>query len=180
MLSDISQHALDIGINSIKSGAKNISVNICCKTNRSALQIKDDGCGFDEQILSNVKNSLDKPISGNSQNGLRSLYKSCEGHLDIISAEKNGTTVSAVFPKVFPLGDIKETIKCLFTLCSGQDIHLIFSAENKGISISFDSEKIREIIKIKGIQRMSVYKFLDDYITDMVSRVFPNNNTGGR
>lgn len=180
MLNDISQHALDIGVNSIKSGAKNISVSICCKTDCTELQIKDDGCGFDEQTLQNVKNSLDKPISGSSHNGLKSLYKSCGGRMDIISSKGTETIVSAVFSKKFPLGDIKETAKCLFTLCESQDISLIFSAKNEGISFSFDSEKFREIIKNKGIQSTLAYKFLDEYITDMVSRVFPNNNTGGR
>ena len=173
MLSDISQHALDTAINSIKSGAKNISVNICCKADRTALDVKDDGCGFDEQTLKSIKNSLDKPISGSNRNGLKSLYKSCGGRLDIISAKEKETIVSAVFSNDFPFGDIKETIKCLFTLCEGQNISLIFSAENEGISFSFDSKKIREIIKIKGIQSTSVYKFLDKYIADMVNRVFP-------
>lgn len=179
MLKDVSQHALDIGINSIKSGAKNISVNICCKADRTELAVKDNGCGFDEQALRRIKDSLDKPISGISHNGLKSLYRSCEGRLDIISAKKE-TIVSAVFSRKFPLGDIKETVKCLFTLCDGQDISLIFSAENEGINFSFDSKKIRENIKIKGIQSTSVYRFLDDNISDMVNRVFPNNNTGGR
>lgn len=178
MLSDISQHALDIGVNSIKAGAKNISVSICCKTNQASLQVKDNGCGFDEQTLRNVKNALDKPISGSSHNGLKSLYKSCEGHLDITSSKGKGTAVSAIFSKEFPLGDIKETIKCLFTLCEGQNIRLIFSAENNGISFLFDSEKTGEIIKIKGIQSVYVYKFLDEYITDMINRVFLNK-TGG-
>lgn len=173
MLSDISQHALDTAINSIKSGAKNISVNICCNADRTTLDVKDNGCGFDEQTLKSIKNSLDKPISGSSRNGLKSLYKSCGGRLYIISAKEKETIVSAVFSNKFPLGDIKETIKCLFTLCEGQNISLIFSAENEGISFSFDSKKIREIIKIKGIQSTSVYKFLDKYIADMVNRVFP-------
>lgn len=173
MLTDISQHVLDIGINSIKSGAKNISVNICCKSDSTELKVKDDGCGFDEQALKRIKSSLQKPISGNSHNGLKSLYKSCEGHIDITSSNGTGATVSAVFSKEFPLGNIKETVKCLFTLCGGRDINLIFSAENEKISFSFDSKKIREIIKTKGIQINSIYKFLDGYITDIVSRVFP-------
>ena len=173
MLNDISQHALDIAINSIKYGAENIDVSICCKSNCTLLEIKDDGCGFDGKSLESVKASLCEPLSGNSQNGLKSLYNSCKGQLYIKSKKGDYTVVSSVFPKKFPLGDIKETIKCLFTLCESQNITLVFSVENKASSFSFNSTKIKELIKIKGIQSASVYKFLDKYITDEVSRVFP-------
>ncbi|MCD7726959.1 MAG: ATP-binding protein [Ruminococcus sp.] len=161
MLSDISQHALDIAINSLNSGAKNICASVSHSSDCTALEISDDGCGIDEPLLSEIESSLDSPPSGNSRNGLKSLFASSEGRMKITSEKGVGTTIFATFSKDFPTGDFKETAKCLFTLCVAQGVRFVLLTNGK----RFDSEEFISNTETNGIQGAKLYKLLDECLT---------------
>jgi len=157
-MKEISLNILDITMNSVKAGAKNIGITIDETDTVLDITITDDGKGMSEQMLANVtdpfctsrttrKVGLGVPfykLAAEMTGGefsIKSRQKKSEGDL-------SGTSVRAVFNKshidCMPLGDIISTV-CVLVQGSPQ-IDFEFHHRINGKEISLSTAVIRELL----------------------------------
>lgn len=161
-----------MAINSLKSGAKNISLFLTQDDSRVLFKIKDDGCGISDKMLDRIHKNMRKPIKGCGFNGLKVLYKACGGRVKIISEDGSGTEVSAVFKPEFPLGDVTETIMCLINLSAQKRVRISFFAKCKEKSFLLDSERLSGIFKSRKLSDGERYALLKQHVSSGISGVF--------
>jgi anti-sigma regulatory factor (Ser/Thr protein kinase) len=120
---DLSLHILDIASNSVKAGAKNISVTVAADTDADtlAIVIGDDGCGIPKEMLERIfdpfTTSRKTRAVGMGLPLLKQIACDAGGTVTIDSTVGVGTTVTATFVLSsvdrLPLGDLTETIIAL-------------------------------------------------------------------
>ena len=119
-MEDISLHLLDIMENALRAGAKTIRVRIDQDAVRDEVRIsvEDDGKGMSED---EVKKALDPFYTTKESKRiglglplLSQAAKEAGGRIEVSSAPKQGTSITAIFrlshPDRKPLGDIDGTI----------------------------------------------------------------------
>jgi K+-sensing histidine kinase KdpD len=133
-MEDFSLHLLDVAENALVAGASHIEIRIFEKPKEDIMriEIKDNGCGMDEQA---VKLSLD-PFYTTKPNkrvglGLPLLAQAAReagGDIEIQTAPGEGTAVIATFqlshPDLKPLGDMLETMVTL--ACAHPHVEFVF------------------------------------------------------
>ena len=155
MLEELSLHILDIGMNSLAAGAKNLEVIVVEDTSRDwlILRIRDDGLGMDAKTLNQVlgqnvtsKKSRKKPI-GLGLALLRQTSEMCGGTFRVRSAPGRGTTVTASMRLTHidrpPMGDLNAT---MLALCAhpGVTVQLFYRANGQTFHFSSKEGKTHE------------------------------------
>jgi signal transduction histidine kinase len=152
MFEELSQHILDIAMNSLSANAK--TVQICIlesrKHDRLVLRVRDDGCGMDAAMLKHVlasptttKRSRRKPI-GLGLAFLRQTCEMCDGRFSVRSAQGRGTSVTASMRLSHidrpPLGDLNATILALCMAEKKMAVQLNYRSD--GERFFFDSGEL--------------------------------------
>ena len=150
MLEELSLHILDIGMNSLAAGAKNLEVVVIENTHRDWLiiRIRDDGRGMDAKTLSQVlggnvtsKKGRKKPI-GLGLAFLRQTSEMCGGTFHVRSTPGRGTTVTASMRLSHidrpPLGDLNATI---LALCAHPDVDVQLQYRSNDQTFRFSSKE---------------------------------------
>jgi len=122
-MEDISLHILDVAENAVRAGATRIAVTIHEDRARDELMIRieDDGQGMDAVTAEKARHGFFTTKPGKKFGlGLALLRQSAQetgGDLQVVSAPKQGTVITAVFkqghPDMRPLGDVLETMSAL-------------------------------------------------------------------
>ncbi len=122
-MQDLSLHIMDIAENSLRAGAKNVSIRLVedRSHNTLVLEIEDDGKGMDEGFLENATNPFFTTKPGKEFGlGLSLLTQASEltgGETRIERGSDSGTKISAHFDMssidMKPMGDIDKTIRVL-------------------------------------------------------------------
>ncbi len=142
-MEDFSLHLLDVAENCLAAGADHIEIRIVEETGKDlmTIEIKDDGCGMDQQAL---KEALDPfyTTKPNKRVGLglpllAQAAREAAGGIDIQTAPGQGTLIRATFqlshPDIKPLGDILETMA---TLAFGHpDVQFVYEHQRDGTSV---------------------------------------------
>lgn len=150
-MQDLSLHILDIVENSLVAGAQRVEIRIeeDLKADRMTIEIVDDGCGMDEDM---VKRALDPFFTTKTVRrvglGLPLLAEACRmsnGQLCLESCPGKGTTVRAVFQHSHidrkPLGNMGDT---LVTLIVGHpEVDLYYEHRKDGAHFSLDTREIK-------------------------------------
>jgi len=152
MFEELSQHILDIAMNSLSANAKKIQISILesRRHDRLMLRVRDDGCGMDAATLERVlasptttKRSRRKPI-GLGLAFLRQTSEMCDGHFQVRSAPGRGTSVTASMRLSHidrpPLGDLNATILALCATDKKTDVQLNYRSD--GEKFCFDSREL--------------------------------------
>ena len=155
MLEELSLHILDIGMNSLAAGAKELEVVVIENTRRDWLiiRIRDDGRGMDAKTLERVlgqngssKKSRNKPL-GLGLAFLRQTSEMCGGTFHMRSAPGRGTTVTASMRLSHidrpPMGDLNATI---LALCAhpGVNVRLLYRSNGETFRFSLKEGKTHE------------------------------------
>jgi hypothetical protein len=163
MLEELSLHILDIGMNSLAAGAKNLEVVVIENTSRDwfIIRIRDDGQGMDATTLSQVlgrnvtsKKGRKKPI-GLGLAFLRQTSEMCGGSFHVRSVPGRGTTVTASMRLSHidrpPLGDLNATI---LALCAhpGVDVQLHYRSNGQTFHFSSKEGKSHELGRTQEAQ----------------------------
>ena len=159
-MKELSLNILDISQNSLKAGAKNVSVILdeVSKENTLIMTITDDGCGMSEEMVRNVtdpfctsrktrKVGLGIPL-------LKLAAEQTGGYIEISSRHENeypdshGTVVTAVFGTdsidITPLGDIIST---LIVIIQGHpDVDYLFRHTTPKGEVVLDTKEMREVL----------------------------------
>ncbi|MBP2072677.1 MULTISPECIES: ATP-binding protein [Thermoanaerobacterium] len=178
-MKELSLYILDIAQNSIKAGAKNISIKleIDHKKDFMRLSIEDDGCGMDEELLEKAfdpftttrkerKVGLGLPF-------FKELALQCGGDAKIKSQKGVGTYVEGTFKlssiDLIPIGDIPSTLISL--IVSDSDVDVLFEIISDGRKFSFNTLDIKKLLNGVKITEPSVLQWLIEYLEENINCV---------
>jgi signal transduction histidine kinase len=152
MFEELSQHILDIAMNSLTANAKNVRISIreSRRQDRLVLSVRDDGCGMDRATLDKVlaqrwssKAKRRKSI-GLGLAFLRQAAEMCDGRFQVRSAPGRGTCVTASMRLSHidrpPLGDLSSTILALCAADKKPVVQLNYQSDGK--KFCFDSREL--------------------------------------
>ncbi|MBR5308280.1 MAG: sensor histidine kinase [Clostridia bacterium] len=185
-MKELSLNILDISQNSLKAGAKNVSVILdeVSKENTLIMTITDDGCGMSEETVRNVtdpfctsrktrKVGLGIPL-------LKLAAEQTGGYIEISSRHESdypdchGTTVKAVFGTdsidIAPLGDIIST---LIVIIQGHpDVDYLFRHTKPTGEVVLDTREMREVLG-DGISLadFEVLEWMRNYLEEAYSEI---------
>lgn len=167
MFDQLSLNILDIGMNSLAAGARQIQIAVIesVKHDWLILRIRDDGRGIDSQTLKRVlarnfttKSSRKKPI-GLGLALLRQSSEMCGGTFDIRSAPGQGTSITASMRLSHvdrpPVGDLNGTI---LALCAGNktvDVQLHYRSDEGTFHFNSQEGRHHEPRRTQETQRKS-------------------------
>jgi len=152
MFEELSQHILDIAMNSLSADATKVQISVLesRRHDRLVLRVRDDGRGMDADTLQRVlassastKRSRKKPI-GLGLAFLRQTSEMCGGRFAVRSAPGRGTSVTASMRLSHidrpPLGDLNATILALCAAETKMAVRLNYRSD--GEKFHFDSQEL--------------------------------------
>ena len=156
-MKELSLYILDITMNSVKAGAKNISISLGEYDGIFSFSVEDDGCGMTKEQLERLSDPFFTTRTtrkvGLGVPFLRMLAEQTGGYVEIKSrSEKeyadHGTELTAVFREdsidFIPLGDIVSTV---VTLIQGSpEVNFLFTHNAPGVNVRLDTSEIREVL----------------------------------
>ena len=183
-MKELSLNILDITMNSVKAGARNIILSLRETEDEFSFSVTDDGCGMTEDFLSRVTdpfctNRTTRKV-GLGIPFLKLMAEQTGGHIEIESREESefpdthGTTISAFFYKnhidCLPLGDIVST---LVTLIQGSPlIDFEFSHSfSGGKSVKLSTKELREVLGEVGLETPEVLLWIREYLEEQYKNV---------
>jgi anti-sigma regulatory factor (Ser/Thr protein kinase) len=174
MLERLADHIMDIAMNSVRAGGRNVSIAVISNKERNLLTItiSDDGSGMTEDV---VRAAMDPFFSTKEKKGiglgiplLQGAAEMCGGDFSLESSPGKGTTVRAAFaldhPDLPPLGNMKETI--LLLCVSNPEVRFIFRYQDDGKEFVLDTGEIHELLGEVPISHPEVIDFLERYLDE--------------
>ncbi len=153
MLPELSLHVLDIAMNSVRAGAKLVTIELEEDGALLTIRIRDDGCGMTQEQVRAVTDPFFTTRKTRKVGlGVPFFKMAAEltgGRFSIRSAPGRGTETEAVFDRssidCMPLGDLAET---LVTLVQGApDIDFVYRHTAPGRApYEFDTRQVREAL----------------------------------
>lgn len=175
-MKDLSLYILDIAMNSVRAGAKNISIILREKNNVLTLRIEDNGCGMSKEQVERLSNPFFTTRTtrkvGLGVPFLTMLAEQTGGSVTITSrpeaeCEDHGTEVEAVFHTdhidFVPLGDVVESV---ITLIQGNpETDYIFIHESESFSVGMNTAEMRAILGGEvPLNTYEVLSFIREYL----------------
>lgn len=174
MLERLTDHIMDIAMNSVRAGGRNVSIAVVSNKERNLLTItiSDDGSGMTKDV---VRAAMDPFFSTKEKKGiglgiplLQGAAEMCGGDFSLESSPGKGTTVRAAFaldhPDLPPLGDMKETI--LLLCVSNPEVRFTFRYHDDGKEFVLDTGEIHELLGEVPISHPEVIDFLERYLDE--------------
>ena len=176
MLADISLHILDIARNSLDAGASRVEITLCIidSPSRISFEIRDDGCGMDEQTceFALLPGYSTSGLSGRGY-GLPSLKEAAlasGGSFVLSSRVGQGTCVNASFDSASaacpPLGDVAQSVLLLIT--ATPDVDFLYRIRHGMQEDSLDTAQLRGVL---GEQYQPMRPELYAYIGDCLQNL---------
>jgi len=174
MLERLTDHIMDIAMNSVRAGGRNVSIAVISKKERNLLTItiSDDGSGMTEDV---ARAAMDPFFSTKEKKGvglgiplLQGAAEMCGGDFSLESSPGKGTTVRAAFaldhPDLPPLGNMKETV--LLLCVSNPEVRFVFRYQDDGREFVLDTGEIHELLGGVPINHPEVIDFLERYLEE--------------
>ena len=158
-MKELSLNILDVAENSVKAGASLTQILLTEQGNVLTLEIVDDGCGMDEDVVRSVIDPFYTTRTTRKVGmGIPLLKLACEqtgGNLTISSVTKeanpveHGTHVTATFYTdhidFTPLGDLSSSV---LTLIQGHpDTDFLFRHTRPDGTVELDTRALREVLE---------------------------------
>lgn len=171
---ELSLNILDVAQNSISAGASLVEIIVSEKTDEKTLSIiiKDDGCGMDEETLTNVQDPFFTTRTTRKVGMGIPLFKMAAemtgGSFGIESTVGKGTRVEAVFRTdnvdFTPLGDIDSTIITLVTMNTQIDFAYTLKVDDGEMTLS--TVQLKEILGGVPLDMPEVVMWMKDYLKE--------------
>lgn len=171
-MDDLSLHVLDIAQNSLRAGARTISIGVLRLPEKDMLEItvEDDGCGMTQDLLKKV---TDPFVTTRKTRGIGlgiPLFKMAAemtgGSFHIESEPGKGTRVTARLgyshidrPQT---GDMSETITALIQ--GNPDVRIRYKVVTENALFEFDSGEISETLEGIPLNEPEVLRWIQSYI----------------
>jgi len=181
-MDELSLYVLDITMNSVRAGAKEITVALREDEDWLWFTVSDDGCGMTEEQVRRLtdpffttrktrKVGLGIPF-------LKMLAEMTGGYVTIESvhesqSENHGTTTTAVFMKnhidFIPLGDITET---MVTLIQGSpDINFTFTHTTPTGEVNLSCAQLREILGDISLAEPEILNWIEGNLREQYAEI---------
>ena len=177
-MKELSLNILDIAMNSVRAGAKNVGIKIDETDKSLVFTVSDDGKGMSEEFLKRASDPFcTTRTTRNVGMGLPLLKLAAQqtgGDTEIKSISEDddrvnhGTVIKAFFYKntvdFTPLGDIVST---LVTLIQGSpDIHWTFNHKKGGGDVSLDTAELENALGDVPLDTPDVLVWIKEYLTE--------------
>lgn len=177
-MKELSLNILDIAMNSVRAGAKNVGIKIDETDKLLVFTVSDDGKGMSEEFLKRASDPFcTTRTTRNVGMGLPLLKLAAQqtgGDTEIKSISEDddrvnhGTVIKAFFYKntvdFTPLGDIVST---LVTLIQGSpDIHWTFNHKKGGGDVSLDTAELENVLGDVPLDTPDVLVWIKEYLTE--------------
>ena len=183
-MKELSLNILDIAQNSVKAGARNISILISEDNNTFSLRISDDGCGIKEEQLKSIFDPFFTSRTTRKVGlGIPFLKLAAEqtgGHVKIESipssdnSENHGTDINALFYKKHidftPLGDIISTVITLLQGNPSINFYFTHSVGDKEVSLSTPEMKA-ELGNEVPLNNYEVLEWVREYLQEQYNGI---------
>ncbi len=177
-MKELSLNILDIAENSVRAGAKLITITIDEDDETLKVTISDDGCGMTEEVLRNVTDPFCTTRTTRKVGlGIPLLKLEAEqtgGNVTITSRhesvypDSHGTTTAALFYKnhidMTPLGDITATVVTLIQ-CNPQ-LDFLFTHNMTDKTVSLDTRELREVLGDVPLNTADVIMWIKDNLLE--------------
>ena len=173
-MTEISLNILDVAENSVRAGAKLVSILVDISTGGDTLKvvISDDGCGMTPEQTASVTDPFFTTRTTRKVGlGVPFLKMAAElsgGSFDIVSELGAGTALTAVFGLTnidrMPLGDISSTVHNLIVYHPDSDFYYRYSVD--GRSFCLDTREMRDILGGIPLDAPEVSAYIDDYLRE--------------
>lgn len=182
-MKELSLNILDIAMNSVRAGAKNISVTLDEDDDSLRIVIEDDGCGMTKEQVEKLSDPFYTTRTTRKVGlGVPLFQLAAEqtgGHLEIRSvpasedAKNHGTKVTAFFNKKHidhtPLGDLVSTV---VTLIQGNpDIDFLFTHTVSGKKVHLSTGEMRKILGDVPLSDGEVLNWIKEYLTEQYQNI---------
>ena len=177
-MKELSLNILDIAMNSVRAGAKNVGIKIDETDKTLVFTVSDDGKGMSEEFLKRASDPFcTTRTTRNVGMGLPLLKLAAQqtgGDTEIKSISEDddrvnhGTVIKAFFYKntvdFTPLGDIVST---LVTLIQGSpDIHWTFNHKKGGGDVLLDTNALKNVLGDVPLDTPDVLVWIKEYLTE--------------
>ena len=177
-MKELSLNILDVAENSVKAGASLTQILITEEGNTLMIEIVDDGCGMDEDIVRSVIDPFYTTRTTRKVGmGVPLLKLACEqtgGNLRIESVTQeddpvnHGTHVTATFYTdhidFTPLGDVSSSV---LTLIQGHpDRDFLFRHQKNGSSVELDTREVRAVLEDVPLNCYDVLMWISGYLEE--------------
>ncbi len=179
---DVSLHLLDIAQNSIRAGAKLVTLRITLDgEGLMTVTVRDDGTGMDAETARRVQDPF---VTSRTERkvglGLPLLKDNAEktgGSLMVASMPGQGTAVTAIFRAdhidCIPLGDLPGTVLTLVTACPEKPDFDFCMTTPRG-EASLDTREIRKALSGVPVNTPEVIAWMASSLKDEIEQI-----TGG-
>jgi hypothetical protein len=172
MLEELTDHIMDIAMNSVRAGSKNVHISVISRPAAGTLTISivDDGSGMDADMVQSVTDPFFSTKEGKKVGLgvplLKGAAETCGGAFHLKSAPGKGTEIEAVFPldnpDVPPLGNVREAI--LLLCVTNPEVRFSYRSDIDGKDFEFDTREINDVLGGLPINHPEVVTFLTRYI----------------
>lgn len=179
---EISLNILDVAQNSVKAGAKLITLECCADTEKDTLTvvIDDDGCGMTKEQVDAVTDPFFTTRTtrkvGLGVPFFKMAAESTGGSFEIKSEPGVGTTVTCVFILSsidrMPLGDMVSTVHMLVTLNENIDFIYRYRIDEREFVLS--TKEFREILGDVPFSEPEVSEYIKEYLRENTEEVTGN------
>lgn len=174
-MKELSLNILDIAMNSVKAGAKKVSIILEETEEKLTLSISDDGCGMSEEQVKGVTDPFfTTRTTRNVGLGIPLLKLAAEqtgGRMSVESSnrpEDHGTVTKAEFYKnhidFTPLGDVVSSITTLIQ--GAPEINWVFVHSMPAGSVELDTEELKAVLGDVPLDNFEVIKWIGDYLKE--------------
>ncbi|MBQ7936164.1 MAG: ATP-binding protein [Clostridia bacterium] len=173
-MKELSLNILDITYNSIKAKATKIAITLSerISENTVRIEIKDNGCGMDEDFLSKVTDPFVTTRTTRKVGlGIPLFKQSAEdtdGSFSITSKVGEGTVVRASFRLDHldraPIGDMSSTIVSLIQ--ANDQIRFIYHHETDKGSFVLDTDELHAQLGDVPLSEPAVLNWIGEYINE--------------
>jgi hypothetical protein len=176
MLAQLTDHIMDIAMNSVRAGSTNICVSVIAEKGRNLLTItiSDDGMGMTEDVA----HAAEDPFFSTKKERkvglgiplLKGATEMCGGDFSLESAPGKGTTIRAAFaldhPDLPPMGNMKEAILLLCVTNPGVRFVFRYRPDDGVEEFVLDTNEICEVLEGVPINHPEVIDFLKRYLNE--------------
>ena len=176
-MKELSLNILDIASNSITAKATKIEITVkyVFSQNLLSIEIIDNGCGMDEEMVKRVSDPFTTTRKTRNVGLGIPFFKesavSSGGQFSINSKIGEGTKVSATYQidniDRMPLGNLAETICTLIS--AKNDIRYVLTYRVDEREFVLDTDEVRNILGEVDISNTEVLAFLKDYINQGIN-----------
>ncbi len=173
-MKELSLNILDITYNSIKAKAKLIEITVSesMAKNTVEIEIKDNGCGMDEEFLRNVTDPFVTTRTTRKVGLGIPLFKQsaedADGSFSIRSKVGEGTVVSASYRLDHldraPIGDMSGTIVSLIQ--ANDQIHFVYRHHTDRGTFVLDTDELHAQLGDVPLSEPAVLSWIGEYINE--------------